>query len=182
MLGKIRDEGVSLSVWNRPLSGALQCATASICALMPVQQHFTLAPNDTVHEPLSATVGAFPGLSQSAADVWREDLIELVVLAQSVAPTAPLRVFVQSRASHGHEPFHADHVALRLICTYRGAGTQYLSNDSIDPASLRKIPTGAVAVMKGLRYPDQAQHALMHRSPPAEPAWPRIVALIDILI
>lgn len=180
VLERIRAKGVSLTIWNRSLSGALQSATTSISALMPVHRQFTLAPQDSVCEPLIAAVRAFPGLSESAARVWREDLTELVMLARTVDPAAPLRVFVQSRACHGHEPFHTDHVPLRLICTYRGAGTQYLSSESMG-ASVREVPTGAVAVIKGKQYPGEPNYALLHRSPPAEPTWPRIVALIDIL-
>ncbi|WP_294299740.1 DUF1826 domain-containing protein [uncultured Sphingomonas sp.] len=83
--------------------------------------------------------------------------------------------------------FHADFVSVRLICTYVGAGTQWLSNDAaarlragadIGALPIRQLATGDVALFKGRRWADDG--AIVHRSPPiAGTGARRLVLVID---
>lgn len=128
----------------------------------------------------------------AAEDPWRSDLHLMLSLARQLAPQAALRVCIETRACNERERFHVDHVALRLICTYRGQGTQWLpahlietssgggGSDAVPASMLQEIPGGAIAVMKGRRYPDQPDSGLVHRSPMAGVDSPRILAMVDI--
>jgi len=166
---------------------------ACVNALLPVHRMFTAAPHESARALLAEAIRAFPGLSEASASAWGEDLMLLLTLARNIAPASPLRVHLETRANDACLRFHADNVSLRMICTYRGAGTQWLPVHAVDldplghggngrASSVSEIPTGAVAVMKGLRYPDGGDHALVHRSPPADAVHPRVVAVVDILI
>lgn len=74
--------------------------------------------------------------------------------------------------------FHVDRVASRLLCTYRGRGTQWLE-DPDDPDAIGELGTGDVAIMKGSVHADGAT-ALPHRSPPWSGAdGPRILLVVD---
>lgn len=193
VLGAVCRSGVSVSVWNRPLPREVRHAMAGVQALMPVHRTFTVSPSEDARALLSEAIRAFPGLSETSARAWGGDLALLLSLARSIAPASPLRVRLETKANDACRLFHADNVALRVICTYRGAGTQWLPVQAVDrnrlsdaaqdrPSSIREIGTGAVAVMKGLKYPDGGDHALVHRSPPADAVQPRVVAVVDILI
>ena len=57
--------------------------------------------------------------------------------------------------------FHIDAVGLRLLCTYAGAGTEWVNNGG----TVRRMATMEVGVFKGSAYPDGAPRVL-HRSPP----------------
>lgn len=63
--------------------------------------------------------------------------------------------------------FHVDHVTTRLICTYRGPGTQLCmcphGRDRIET-----ISTGAPILLKGKLWSQPDDIALHHRSPPIE--------------
>lgn len=72
--------------------------------------------------------------------------------------------------------WHADSVGMRMLCTYHGPGTEWLSLDggaeaarhlsrSDPPRATGQIPTGAIAVMKGEGHPDTKGSACIHRSP-----------------
>ncbi len=77
--------------------------------------------------------------------------------------------------------FHIDAMTARLICTYRGSGTQYgLANADGDPETVHTVPTGAAIVLRGKRWPPKAKVDLVHRSPPIQgTGQTRLVLVLD---
>lgn len=77
--------------------------------------------------------------------------------------------------------FHIDALTARLICTYRGTGTQYgLANAAGDPETIHTVPTGAAIVLRGKRWPSKAKLDLVHRSPPIQcTGQTRLVLVLD---
>lgn len=63
--------------------------------------------------------------------------------------------------------FHTDVVKARLICTYRGPGTQYgVLNGGTDPDHIFNVQTGCPIILRGTRWPSPASANIRHRSPP----------------
>src|ERR1700739_612460 len=74
--------------------------------------------------------------------------------------------------------FHADYNNLRLLCTYRGEGTQWLLNEDatsssgrrldniIDRDRIQRFETFWVGVLKGEAYKNNKGNGIIHRSPP----------------
>ncbi len=91
--------------------------------------------------------------------------------------------------------FHVDYRYLRLICTYQGAGTEWLTNDQVDrEAYERGAPNTAivrygipnhlesfwVGIFKDDACPGNTGNGLMHRSPPASASKrERVVFCLD---
>ena len=62
--------------------------------------------------------------------------------------------------------FHIDHVAARLLCTYRGVGTEYsFLDDQKRPAEIFTTPNCAAIVFRGTKWPTDCANNLVHRSP-----------------
>ena len=62
--------------------------------------------------------------------------------------------------------FHIDHVAARLLCTYRGVGTEYsFLDDQKRPAEIFTTPNCAAIVLRGTKWPNDCANNLVHRSP-----------------
>ena len=62
--------------------------------------------------------------------------------------------------------FHIDHVAARLLCTYRGVGTEYsFLDDQKRPAEIFTTPNCAAIVLRGAKWPTDRANNLVHRSP-----------------
>lgn len=136
-----------------------------------------------------------PVLADAAAEAgYPEDSVRLrgdiVTLARNFAglmddPRVEIRLeIVETDACH---KFHADYVAVRLITTYRGPGTQWLSatdaealkgGSPLSDIEIRQIETGEVALFKGRVWsPD---NAIIHRSPPvAGTGAQRLVLVIN---
>lgn len=65
--------------------------------------------------------------------------------------------------------FHIDAVRVRMVCTYRGTGTQYgISTDGAEPSRVFTVPTGAPILLRGTLWPTKPNSGLLHRSPPIE--------------
>lgn len=80
--------------------------------------------------------------------------------------------------------FHIDAVTARLVCTYRGTGTQYgVSTDGAEPARVFTVPTGAAVVLRGTLWPERPTSGLLHRSPPIEGTGEtRLLLVLDPIV
>jgi len=80
------------------------------------------------------------------------------------APDAALSIVVTDTPERP-----VDAVTARLICTYRGTGTQYgVWMDGAQPRRVITSPTGASIALRGPEGPERPASGLMHRSPPIE--------------
>lgn len=171
VLEEIRTPGVNLSIWHRE----------------PVP-----VPGELLRQPLrfdgeapeaAELVRAIPELGPMAADIVR-----LWKRFGQIAGTRHPRVRLERVDDDGCALFHADSLRVRMLCTYAGAGTEWLDNDDVNwdelglrgrtldeanaaivrsPECIRRIPTGAVAVFSG-RGREEAR-PLIHRSAPIRP-------------
>lgn len=77
--------------------------------------------------------------------------------------------------------FHKDAIRARLVCTYRGTGTQYgVSTDAEDPTDVFTSPTGSPLLLRGSLWPERTDSGLKHRSPPIKGTGEtRLVFVLD---
>lgn len=131
------------------------------------------------------------------------DMEELAALLCQIADARRARVRFDVISVAQCPRFHVDNVKARLLCTYRGAGTQWLEEADIDRSKLgegsgglpdeasglvlrsdaiRTLPTFAVALLKGRLWPASQVRGAVHRSPPvARYVAPRVMVAIDAL-
>ncbi|MFV0243953.1 MAG: DUF1826 domain-containing protein [Qingshengfaniella sp.] len=78
--------------------------------------------------------------------------------------------------------FHVDFVSARLLCTYRGLGTEYgIAEGAGDPAAPNQMQPGWVGLFRGRTWPSPAACGLVHRSPPiAGTGETRLLLVIDV--
>jgi hypothetical protein len=74
--------------------------------------------------------------------------------------------------------FHTDKVSGRLICTYIGAGTQYISKHDKDALQAK---TGDVILLKGEAWPGNEGNGAIHRSPQLPDGQRRLLLTLDPL-
>ncbi|WP_299045201.1 DUF1826 domain-containing protein [uncultured Tateyamaria sp.] len=113
---------------------------------------------------------------------WLE--ADIAALAGTFADlmSAPfLRMRLDAITTNACRRFHVDAITARLVCTYRGTGTQYgISTDGNDPARVFTVATGAPIVLRGTRWPEPPASGLLHRSPPIEGTGEtRLVLVLD---
>ncbi|WP_299410812.1 DUF1826 domain-containing protein [uncultured Roseobacter sp.] len=114
-------------------------------------------------------------------DWFETDIGTLAALFADLMSARYLRLRLDVVAHNACRKFHIDAITARLVCTYRGTGTQYgISTDGQDPAQVLTVPTGAPILLRGTLWPTQPASGLLHRSPPIEGTGEtRLVLVLD---
>ena len=185
VLMDIHRPGVNLAIWHRPLPASLR--GGALRALMTAAP-FTVVAVGTPQELPDRLAEELP------VPVPFDLMLDLADLAAGFLVLdggTRVRIRLEALIHDGCKKWHADAVGLRMLCTYQGPGTQWLPMDGGAPAaraldgpvparSIGQMPTGAIAVLKGERYPDNEGNGCIHRSPPAGPgARARLLLCID---
>lgn len=178
-LRRILEPGVNLCLWQRSPAPQIsrEVETLSARDLPDVRAGVTAG---TATEVIDALLHR-QGLPVERFPAWRGDMVSLVSLFAALAGERPVSLRLETTDSDGCTRFHADRTWLRLLCTYRGPGTEWLRNEQVNRRAqaegrpndeilcsgvASRFPTGTVGVMKGSRFPGEAGNGLVHRSPP----------------
>ncbi len=105
----------------------------------------------------------------SCRDWFTKDIVGLSQVFAAIMKTANLRLRLQAVTTNACRKFHVDAITGRLVCTYRGTGTQYgTSAAGLDPDLIFTTSTGAPILLRGSLWPSKPASGLLHRSPPIE--------------
>ncbi len=179
-LSAIHRTDCAAALWQRAMVPGVQ---AWLDALEPDQlpkARVILRPADVraALELICATSGT-PDGPQRARLV--DDVAALAVLFTDQLRTPYLRLRFDVVTTNACRRFHVDAVTARLVCTYRGTGTQYGNAiDAAEPEQVFTVPTGAPILMRGKLWPERPTSGLLHRSPPIEGSGEtRLVLVLD---
>ncbi|MDF1668958.1 MAG: DUF1826 domain-containing protein [Roseovarius sp.] len=110
-----------------------------------------------------------------------EDIVALSEAFADLMRASYLRLRLNAVTTNACRKFHVDAISARLVCTYRGMGTQYgISASGAEPEHIFTVPTGAPILLRGTLAPEQPASGLRHRSPPIEGSGAtRLVLVLD---
>jgi len=187
--------GCAAAIWRRrPLPDFQTWIDGLSADLLPRGR--AILPSDAVAE----TAGAFCDMAGTPPGPQRDRLVEdisaLAWIFASVMQSSYVRLNITAEIDEAHRSFHIDAVTARLVCTYRGHGTQYgISTDGREPRRVFTVPTGAPILLRGTLWPEalgpeslgsnspgpgQPPAGLLHRAPPAgDPGETRLVLILD---
>nr|WP_028693117.1 DUF1826 domain-containing protein [Pseudomonas cremoricolorata] len=189
-LADILRDDVNLAVWQRQLPVQVEDFATLVLGLeQPLGDERVVEVDE--HEAPS-----LPGLLKGAVDVQGYDSfvadVEWLVAAYACllgARRVGLRVRVLESAMCPR--FHVDHVPLRLLTTYAGAGSEWLAEGCIERSDLpramvsvdniRRLCTGDVAILKGEKFEGNEGHGIIHRSPEMAVGERRLLLSLDWL-
>lgn len=113
-----------------------------------------------------------------------QDIKALLYLFKEVTGAKSFRMLLATVNTNMCRRFHTDINDLRMLCTYSGVGTLWLTEDNvnrkalnsrgandcivIDESRVQQAKTGSVVILKGAIYPQVATKAVVHRSPTIE--------------
>ncbi len=172
-LAAILDPDVNLAIWERP-----PVPVGSLDGFDTIQMTTTV---DRAHEEL---IGAF---AQQPAAAWHADIAtDIAALTTSFASIMALShvaIRLERVVGDACKRWHADYVSVRLICTYRGSGTQWIERSVESPdvpvvETPQSLDAGAVGLFKGRVL--AGEQAIIHRSPPiAGTGEERLLLVLD---
>lgn len=195
-LAAIFDPAVNAVALPRACNPAIEAYFATALAAGVLTRGFRVHAKPGL--PIAASL--LPGHDVPGRECLLADIASLSELLGDLlgAPVAGIRLEVLNRAMCPR--FHVDHVGIRLLCTYRGAGTDYLSgacadrarlgvqageSDStsgliLDPSGIRTVAPFSVLLIKGAAWQGNAAHGAIHRSPLVLPGTgARVLLAID---
>ena len=155
-------------IWRRPELTALE---PWIDALDPMQlpKVRMVLPAHTVREAVHQVCDSCGTPACNERNALVEDISDLAELFSDFMSTRYVRLRLDVVNTNACRKFHVDTVTARLVCTYRGTGTQYgTSQNKADPKRVFTVPTGSPILLRGTRWPEQPSSGLSHRSPPIQ--------------
>ena len=114
-------------------------------------------------------------------EAFVDDIAALATLFAALMDAALVKLRLEAVTSNACSKFHVDAMIARLICTYRGTGTQYgMATGGDVPRRVLTVPTGSPIVLRGTLWPPSPSAGVLHRSPPIEGTGEtRLVLVVD---
>lgn len=200
-LSLITAPALTLAVWARPAAPEIRAELAACGPLPATALRAELATTELMRDAKAALSGrlAAHGLPAQRCPHWLSDMADLTgrfaALVSKTVDANAITLRLEVLADVACPRFHVDQTRLRLLCTYRGLGTEWLPPGAVDrralgsgapnaqiadPAAVRSLEPFWVGILKGERYPGNAGRGQVHRSPaPADGSAPRVLFCLD---
>lgn len=179
-LNAIHKPGCAATIWQRRPTTAFQHWIDRLDPDHLPNTRMILAP-DKVQDALRKTALMCGTPDCPECGMLVDDIAALAMIFADVMNTPYIRLRLDVINSNACRKFHIDAVTARLICTYRGTGTQYgISTDGTEPSQVFTVPACAPIILRGTEWPDGPKSGLLHRSPPIEGSGEtRLLLVID---
>lgn len=186
VLDRICERGVGLCLWQRIAPAEIRRSLDAL-EIGDLPHGRVLARRRHVEAAVASILGSTPLAGAPLERFLVEDIAMLAACFARIAATDLIDVRLETVGHDACWKFHRDRSRLRLITTYRGAGTQIVPSANVDEAlqaqraylgPIVQLPVFAVALFKG----DQATEGtgVLHRSPPiAGTGTTRLVLCVD---
>jgi hypothetical protein len=200
-LRQIRFPEVQAVLWPRQmdadLRAELECLVRNKAAVaVDIRGSLT----EGLREQLAEKLGALGRQIGSPLSSLRREILQLAQVFQEVVHYQPIRIRLERVEDDACALFHTDSVRFRLLCTYRGPGTQWLVADELryaelgmrdrsleeanhaiirNPAEIRQLEEGEVALFKGRAWPGE-ESGWIHRSAPLAKSEVRLRLCLDV--
>ena len=197
VLADIYQENTNIVVWKRSLIDKLLEASNSILSTNPdLEISLVVSPQDTVSN-LQARLD-----SSKMAMILIEDIHKLVNMFCDLFDLKRVGLRLTSLKHAMCPRFHVDNVPCRLITTYQGIATEWLSHGNADRSKLgvgnkgkldsqsgiyqdesdvQQLRQGDVALLKGEAWVGNEGKGLIHRSPQLYDKASRLILTIDFI-
>jgi len=179
-LTALKDQGCAAAIWDRRPEPSFQKWIDRLSPNHLPSTRVTLQPHN-IRAAMTEACDAANLPDSTGRQRLISDVTALAGLFCDVMDPPLLRLRLDKITTNACRRFHIDAITSRLVCTYRGTGTQYgISQDNAEPEQVFTVPTGAPILLRGTLWPEQPSSGLLHRSPPIEGTGEtRLVLVLD---
>ena len=184
VFSRIYEEDCNMSCWQRELPAVLSDYAARLPeqtdpARINLKQVLPLA---SVRDSLHRVLPDAPGRDALVDDIYLlTDMFSCLFELDEVG----IRLALLTRPMCPR--FHVDHIPCRLVTSWSGNATQWMPQplqavedlDTDDSNRFQQLSCGDVALIKGDGWYQNQGNGLVHRSPGATPATPRLFMSLD---
>lgn len=165
VLARVAEPGVAAALWRRGLDPLFVTWLEGLSDEALPAGRIVAAPGEVAAavEGLCVEAGLPEGPGRR---MLGRDAAALAHELAAVLRTPTVRLRLDAVRGDACRRFHLDAVEARLLCTYRGRGTEYgLARPDGDPDPVRHLPAGTAAIFRGRLWRGEPC-GLVHRSPP----------------
>lgn len=191
-------EDTNITIWKRQLSSRLQKSIEQFIEKKSDYQFVSTVSPDSAHSILNENLFELNYKTELVDNIT--ELVDMFCYLFDLKQ-AGLRLTTLDRAMCPR--FHFDRVPCRLVCTYHGKATEWLSHHVIDRSKLgagnnglsdeesglfqnkqdiKKVNAGDVALLKGTLWEGNEDAGLVHRSPAIGQSNRRLLLTLDFII
>jgi len=164
-LSAIHEPGIGMALWDRAPLPSLQTWINRLSVEQVPTMRTVLRPK-AVPEAIDVAFAAAGTPEVAERDHLSDDIAGLAEMFAGLMAVPYIRVRLENVRGDACTKFHLDRVVARLICTYRGPGTQYgLARADGEPTPVHSVPAGVPAIFRGALSPAADRSPLLHRSP-----------------
>ena len=193
-LRRIHEPEINLAIWRRGLPAELRHWLDKLPYAQLPQRRVMIGPHEheaVVRALVTENLAAVPPV----ADALVADITGMIKIFRDLSGYETLQLRLEGIDNASCKKFHTDHVGLRLLVTYKGAGTQWLPEHAVDRLALgccenhdicrnrgavETLERGHAAILKGSAYRPAAVGGIVHRSPPIkEKGRARLLLCLD---
>lgn len=191
VLQKVMEPGTHLSLWSRPVETSIVQEIVNLQA-SDLQNNRRATSRSSFDADVSALLRE-QGLDPMAFQSLRADMSRLISIFSIVSEGRELKFRLLTTDTDDCRRFHLDRLHLRLLCTYQGPGTEWLTDAQVDREALvrcrpnsevkrygeaSRFETFWVGILRG--DPKNIGYGQVHRSPPiADSGRVRVLFSID---
>jgi len=181
ILSDIHAPGVAAAIWRRTPDAAFQTWIDGLNETR-LPRLRTCVPVHKAETAVLIACGIVATPQGQELDRFAGDVGALTAMYCRIMGTDYARIRLDVTDEAMCPKFHLDNVPARLICTYRGNGTEYVpERHQGDPGRIRTMHTGDAAVIRGGQWPSEERCGLLHRSPPTTfRNRPRLLLVVDM--
>jgi len=179
-LGTFVQPGCAAAIWRRKMPPDVQVWLDGIDSEGLPRARVILPPH-AVGEAVQHLFDMANLPDGSERDWLQQDIVGLADMFSDLMKARFVRLRLDAVTTNACRKFHVDAITARLVCTYRGTGTQYgISSDGADPQRFFTVQTGSPILLRGTLWPAEPPSGLLHRSPPIEgTSETRLVLVLD---
>lgn len=175
ILRSIHDNHINIAIYERDVEGLAQEIQFLLNSNVVVR---ATGNKVTIEEELAKHI------DKEKCPLLIQDILTLLEHFSQVTNVEDFRLLLATVNTNMCRKFHTDVNDLRMLCTYSGPGTLWLTNDNIDhqamsrnedneqvildESKVQQAKTGAAIILKGAIYPYGKPEAVVHRSPTIE--------------
>lgn len=179
-LAKFRQEDCAALVWQRTALTGFQEWLDNLDVDQIPEGRLVLRPraiDDAVAQLCDMT--GMP--SSDGRQLLINDVAALGALFASLMEAQYVRLRLEKVTDNACRKFHRDTLTARLVCTYRGPGTEFgQAREDLDPDPIHAVPAFSPILLRGNHWLESPNSGLVHRSPPIEgTGQTRFVVVLD---
>ena len=197
VLTSIYEENVNIVVWQRERQDILEQYASQWVNQYPSHTPRILLP---AQNPVPQLTELLPDINYVAE--FTQDLVLLIDMFACLFEAQEVGLRIAPLTAAMCPRFHVDNIPCRLVATYGGLGTQWLSEDNIDrrrlgrgagglsdnesgifkdDKAIEQLDSQHVGLLKGSGWIGNEKYGLVHRSPHLQPGQSRLLVTLDCL-